>query len=346
MSTNKRTIFRGWLLPGYLGMIIMLVACAVFGTGAQLSEDGLFRLDNNIVQVQDDNGDWVPVAGTVTFELVGELESTDPWTVAGTVLETRDTTQIEAGLEVGALVRVRGVILEDDTWVAYSIELADAQTDPVIILIGTVDSVDPWVVNGISLNVTADTDIQGEITVGMIVRVEILLQADGTWEVLSIAPLGDAPETSGCATVVATVVSVNGNEIQLLGWPSPVVFEPPAPAESTAVSTAVNGNGEEGGEEGGEGEDENSGGSDGGTPILEADQVVLVVVCVSENGQLVIVQVIILETGDNDSGTPTENGEKVLICHKPNKKGGHTLSLPQSAVPAHLGHGDTLGACP
>jgi hypothetical protein len=36
----------------------------------------------------------------------------------------------------------------------------------------------------------------------------------------------------------------------------------------------------------------------------------------------------------------------VLICHKPDKKGGHTLSVSSSAVPAHLGHGDKLGACP
>jgi len=35
------------------------------------------------------------------------------------------------------------------------------------------------------------------------------------------------------------------------------------------------------------------------------------------------------------------------VCHKPdNKKGGNTLSISSSAVPAHLGHGDTLGACP
>jgi hypothetical protein len=338
-------ISRGRLLVGYVGMIVMLLACAVFGGGAVLSDDGLFRLDNNVVQVQDDNGDWVPVGGA-TFELVGALESMDPWVVAGTTLETRDTTQIAEGLAVGDLVRVRGVILEDETWVAYSIELADTQTDPIIILIGTVDSMDPWVVNGISLNVTADTDIQGDITIGMIVRVEILLAADGTWEVLSIAPLGDPTETSGCATVIATVVSVEGNEIQLLGWPSPVIFEPPVQTESTAASTAVSGNGEENNNDQGDDENQDADNSTIDLTTLEAGQVVLVVVCVSEDGQLVIVQIIILDNGDNDGGTSADNGEKVLICHKPNKKGGHTLSLPQAAVPAHLGHGDTLGACP
>ena len=39
---------------------------------------------------------------------------------------------------------------------------------------------------------------------------------------------------------------------------------------------------------------------------------------------------------------------KVLICHVPpgNPDNAHEISVAESAVPAHLGHGDTLGACP
>ena len=39
---------------------------------------------------------------------------------------------------------------------------------------------------------------------------------------------------------------------------------------------------------------------------------------------------------------PSQNQyrEKVLICHK-----GHTISVSESAVPAHLRHGDTVGPC-
>jgi hypothetical protein len=59
----------------------------------------------------------------------------------------------------------------------------------------------------------------------------------------------------------------------------------------------------------------------------------------------VIVNIIVLNTDDGD--TPGNGQEKVLVCHKPNsKKGGHTLSIAKPAVPAHLGHGDTLGPCP
>ena len=325
MSTNTKSVFRWSRLAGYLGIVFVMLSCTVF-SGAQLSDDGLFRLDDNIVEVKDENGDWVPVGGA-TVELVGELESTDPWIVAGITFETRETTQIEESLEVGDLVKVRGVVLEDETWVAYSIELAKEQTDPIIILIGTVDSIDPWVVNDITLTVTDETDIQGEITVDMVVRVEILLLTDGTWDVLSIAPLGEPTEISGCARVIATILSVDGNAIRFLGWPAPVTLQEDDQAQANA---------------------ENSNASETNDIVLAPNQVVLAVICVSDDGQIVIAQIIILnvEIGDTNEGNTSENGEKVLVCHKPDKKGGHTLSISSSAVPAHLGHGDTLGACP
>ena len=317
MNTKNRSVVRWPLIVEYLTVVTFMLACAISGGGQLNTDDALLRLEDGVVQVKDESGDWVPAAGESTFELVGALESTDPWKVAGRTLETRETTQIDEGLEVGNLVKARGVILEDDTWVAYSIELVEEQTDPIIILIGKVTSIDPWVVNGITLNVTADTVITGEITTGMMVRVEILLLEDGTWEVISIAPLGDFTEIPDCTTVVATIVSVKGNEIQLLGWPTVVTLDENVTVESNA------------GDEG----------------TLSENQVVLVVVCPSEDAQIVIVQIIILSTSDGE--VPAEGGgEKVLVCHKPDKKGGHTLSISSSAVPAHLGHGDTLGPCP
>ena len=60
---------------------------------------------------------------------------------------------------------------------------------------------------------------------GTIVRVEALLLSDGTWEMISIAPLGELTDVPDCATVIATVVSVDGNEIQFLGWPTTVKIE-------------------------------------------------------------------------------------------------------------------------
>ena len=42
--------------------------------------------------------------------------------------------------------------------------------------------------------------------------------------------------------------------------------------------------------------------------------------------------------------TPPE--KLVTICHKPGTPAEKTKEVPESAVAAHLAHGDTLGACP
>ncbi len=340
MGTNIKPVIRWPLIVGYIGIVALMLACMVGGAGLR-SNDVLLRLEDGVVKVQDNTGDWVPVGGESTFELTGKLESTDPWQVAGTTLETRESTQIDEGLEAGDLVKVKGIILEDGTWVAYSIERVEEQTEPTIILIGKVTSVDPWVVNGIKLNVTADTVITGDITPGMIVRVEILLLEDGTWEVISIAPLGEFTEISGCATVVATVVSVNGNKIQFLGWPSAVTLAEDVKIGSNESQKSENEQGEDENDNENNTDNEEQQGQGG---ILSPKQVVLVVLCNSDGGQVVITQIIIVNIGDG--GTSAEGGQKVLICHKPDKKGGHTLSVSASAVPAHLAHGDKLGACP
>jgi hypothetical protein len=327
MNRKNRTVLRWPLVAVYLGMVLVLLACATVGGATAVptasltgtaTEAALLRLEDGAVQVKvaGENTDWMPVAGESTFELVGEVESIDPWIVTGNTFAIRDTTQIAEGLEVGDLVRVKGIILEDHTWLANSIELAREQIDPVIILIGSVISTDPWVVHGITLDVTADTVITGEITAGMIVAVEILLLEDGTWEVLSIAPLSSFTEIPGCVTVTATVASVNGNEVEFTGWPLITLGD--------EISIEA--------EAGAEG-------------ILEAGQSVLLVVCATEGGQIVITKIIILQTDVEEPAESGDNG-KVLVCHKPDKKGGHTLSIASPAVPAHLGHGDKLGPCP
>src|SRR5215216_5501570 len=322
-----KLIVRWQWIAGYLAMIAVLLACAITGGGTetsatptavatQVTQEAPLRLENGAIELQQEDGGWIPVTGETTFEITGELESTDPWMVTGNTFATRETTQIDEGLEVGDRVKVKGVILEDSTWLAYSVTRAEEQTDPVIVLIGQVTSIDPWVVNGITLNVTKETLIGEGIEPGRIVRVEILLLEDGTWEVISIVSLAEFTAVPGCATVTATVLSVNGNEIQVVGWP---------------VITL--------------GEDVEIENDQGGEGTLAPKQVVLVVVCSSEEGQIMITHIIILN-GNEGEVPSSEGGEKVVICHKPAKKGGHTLSVAASAVSAHLAHGDKLGPCP
>jgi hypothetical protein len=337
MRTNTK-ILRWGLIIGYLGIITSMLACMAVGLGRSNentnTDEGMLQIDNGSIEVKGQNGEWMPVAGASTFELVGALQSMNPWKVAGTALETNETTKIQDGLQVGDLVRVKGTVLEDGKWVAYSIERAEEQANPspTIVFIGKVTSTDPWVVNGITLNVTADTVINGNIAVGMLVRVEVLLSEDGTWEVLSLTPLGDFSEVDGCVTVAATIVSVTADEIQFVGWPS-------MPLGS---DVKIESNGNEEGNQGDEGQ-----GDQQGSIVLSPNQNVLVVLCPSDNNQIVIVQIIVIVINPPEEGGNESSGdnEKVLVCHKPNKN-AHTLSLPKSAVPAHLGHGDKLGPCP
>jgi hypothetical protein len=325
MNNEKKTTIRWSWTAGTLGMILILLACTTGGVATPVTqapptstEQSSLRLSGDTIEMQDENGAWSPVAGESTFELVGQLESTDPWMVTGNTFATRESTQIEEGLQAGDQVRVKGVILEDATWLAHSIERAEAeeQPSPTITLIGKVTSLDPWMVNGITLNVTSDTLISEGITPDMIVRVEILLMEDGTWEVISITPLGDFTDVPGCATVRTTVVAVKGSEIQLAGWPAITL-----------------------------GDDVKIENDDGSQGTLDVNQPVLIVVCASQDGQIMITHILILNPVEGDP--PADGGEeKVLICHKPDKKGGHTLSVSASAVQAHLGHGDKLGPCP
>ena len=329
MRTQPK-ILRWGLTLGYLGIVISMLACMAIGLGTSNADSGVLQIDNGSIEVKGVNGEWRPVAGASTFELVGELKSMNPWVVAGTTLETNETTKIEDGLQVGDLIRVKGTVIEGNKWMAYSIERAETQTNPssTIVIIGKVTSTNPWIVNGVTLNVTADTVITGNITAGMLVRVEILLAEDGTWEVLSIAPLGNFTEVDGCVTVAATIVSVTANEIQFVGWPS----------MSLGSDVKI---------ESGSGDENNQGDEQQGSIALSPNQNVLVVLCPSDNNQIVITQIIIIVINPPEQGgeQPSGEGEKVLVCHKPNKN-AHTLSLPPSAVPAHLAHGDKLGACP
>lgn len=54
------------------------------------------------------------------------------------------------------------------------------------------------------------------------------------------------------------------------------------------------------------------------------------------------------EEDPEDGESDDESETKVLVCHVPqgNPENAHTIEVGESAVPAHLAHGDTEGACP
>jgi len=63
---------------------------------------------------------------------------------------------------------------------------------------------------------------------------------------------------------------------------------------------------------------------------------------------LIIATITVLVTGLTLAATLGDafaKKEKVTICHKPGTPAEKTKQVPESAVPGHLGHGDTEGEC-
>ena len=91
MNKKNTRAVRWPLVAGYLGIVVVLLACStISGTGVtptppvtQTATESVLRLENGAIEVREESGDWLPVGGETTFEIVGELESTDPWMVTG-----------------------------------------------------------------------------------------------------------------------------------------------------------------------------------------------------------------------------------------------------------------------
>lgn len=286
-----------------------------------LKEGDLVRAQGYI----DENNEWIAESiqrteeDTRTFSFTGTLENKEPWKVSGISFETREWTEIDENLAVGDRVLVSGIIDENGGWIATRIERLDDLLSGRMILVGVVISTEPWVVSGTPILVNDETVIDGTINVGMLVRVEFVLQPDGTWLAVSIRPLSLVVWFPGCFDILATVVSVNGNQIQLANWPLLVL-------DDTVTIT-------------------NEQGEDAGTiGTLAPGSMVRIRICFDADMNIHIITIIIIEMPDQPDGPGDETG-KATVCHKPDKKGGHTLTISQSAVPAHLGHGDYLGAC-
>jgi hypothetical protein len=122
------------------------------------------------------------------FSFVGVVQeiADTAWVVSGVPIAVDQATEIDEGLAVGDVVRVRGVFLEggDGTWLAYSIQrVAPREADTVhpFEFVGLVGSIDPWVVSGIEIETRVWTEIKGEIELGDRVKVEGRILPDGTW---------------------------------------------------------------------------------------------------------------------------------------------------------------------
>ncbi|MCB9422127.1 MAG: FecR domain-containing protein [Ardenticatenaceae bacterium] len=249
------------------------------------------------------------------FEIAGKVDSIDPWSVAGISFAIGDWTEIEDGIVVGDLVKVEGHILPDGTWVADEIKLLDEEDHLTFEFYGTVGSTAPWVVSGIALPVTEETAVTPNIMVGDLVKGTITILPDGSWQVVSIVLVNSAGDDMGCFSVTAVVRSFSDDQLTIDNWP---VFQLGGDVELDGP--------------------------------IQPGSVITLYACVGEDGRLVILDIIIFSTlqpAITPEPPPSDaGGHQVTICHKPNSKNAHTITVDQSAVQAHLDHGDTLGACP
>jgi hypothetical protein len=126
------------------------------------------------------------------FEFVGVVQGITEtvWAISGISVTVDSNTQIESGIVVGEIVRVRGRILTDGTWLAKSIQRAE-ETQREFVIVGRVQSRDPWVVDGIAFETNARTEIDDGIQVGDRVRVEGRIREDGRWVAREIQLLDD-----------------------------------------------------------------------------------------------------------------------------------------------------------
>src|SRR5689334_23123834 len=102
MNERIAFIIRWQTAVGYLSLVVLLLACStISGTATTVTvtptptqtQAALLRLENGAIELRQENGNWTPVGGETTFEIVGELESTDPWMVTGNTFATRDSTR-------------------------------------------------------------------------------------------------------------------------------------------------------------------------------------------------------------------------------------------------------------
>jgi hypothetical protein len=283
--------------------------------GAGIEEGSVVHVTGEILE----DGTWlaasIELAETQSFDFTGVVISLDPWNVSGIELETDEQTQIDEGIDVGNRVRVRGRVLADGTWLAESITQIDEGRRHHVEFVAEVESIDPWIVGGVAISVTEQTQIDDDIQVGDLAQVKGNLLPDGTVAAKKIERMSGA---QGCTDIVVVVREVGEGQVTLLnGRVIPL-------GEGVQVEGEIN-----------------------------AASVVIVRMCAGEDGQVTIVSIIVIyqldqlpELSGGDEGDGSSDGQ-ITICHRPpgNPQAAQTITVPQAALQAHLNHGDTLGPC-
>jgi hypothetical protein len=337
-----------------------------------LLEDGTL-LAEQIVLVEEE-------APGLPFHFTGVVQEIGPdaWTISDVPIAVNADTQVDEGLVPGDLVEVEGWILPDSTWLARSIERLEDE-EHTFQFTGSVESMAPWVVSGITFETDEWTDIEPGIEIGDTVQVEGRILQDGTWLATEIELLDenllyvefvgqvegiDPWVVSGVSLAVDDSTEIEG-DIEVGDWVRvkarvlpdgtwlAVEIEPfnviPRGGCMWFSSVVVR-----------IGPDHIVLGNGATIPLhdgilikgeIKLHSVVLILICVDADGTLTVISIIVIDQLETLPvpppavvPPPPEEGN-VTICHKPGTPAEQTKIIPRSALKGHLGHGDTLGPC-
>jgi hypothetical protein len=161
------------------------------------------------------------LAAAQKIEIIGAIDAVtaDTITVHGYTVHTTGAL-IQATLEVNKGVKIEGTLLSDGSVQAreiYAIRLsAKIQT---LELVGVVTSIDETTIglDGQSFSL-AGAQIKGTIVVGDTVKVEAVLQTDGTWAAREVRKLGAAKApANGEIEIVGTLTEVGDGFVVVSG---------------------------------------------------------------------------------------------------------------------------------
>ncbi len=125
-------------------------------------------------------GDELEFFGTV--EAIGE----DSWTVQGVAFAITAQTEIQGTPAVGDFVKVHALVGTDGAFTAREIELAEGVELSGALgeaeFTGTVETIgaEAWTIGGLTVLISADTEIKDAIVVGDLVKVHVFVAQDGT----------------------------------------------------------------------------------------------------------------------------------------------------------------------
>jgi len=201
------------------------------------------------------------------FEFTGIVISLDPWNVSGVPLATDDDTEIDDGLRIGNRVRVEGRVLADGAYLATAIERVDNGARHAIQFTARVQSIEPWVVGGVTVTVDSKTKIDDDIELGDWVTVKGNLLPDGAVIAKKITRVEAGP---GCTSLTAIVVAINGNTLTL------------SDGQTLTLDDSIEVTGQ-----------------------LSLASVVIVQMCVGEDGGVMVIAIIVIFQLDELPPTPT-----------------------------------------